>query len=91
MKLSLLTAVVYSVASVQATCWCYDIIHSNKRPYKPSTPANDAATRQACEHWKFKPHSSPLVCDANKGPKAINAGQWGATCVNFGAKAGTCN
>ncbi|KAK2033091.1 hypothetical protein LX32DRAFT_635728 [Colletotrichum zoysiae] len=74
MKLSILTAVVYSAVSVQATCWCYNIVHqTNRYPYKATTPSNNEATRYACQHWGKTPYSGSgaLVCDVH-----VNVGQW---------------
>ncbi|KAK2005306.1 hypothetical protein LZ32DRAFT_546342 [Colletotrichum eremochloae] len=89
MKLSLLTAVVYAVANVQATCYCYDWQVSNKRPYKSIPIRRDEATRYACQHFRFDPVSGSggLVCN---GARSLAPANWKAACNQYGARGGVC-
>ncbi|EFQ36818.1 hypothetical protein CGRA01v4_14147 [Colletotrichum graminicola] len=89
MKLSVLTAAVYAVTSVQATCYCYNTAVSNKRPYHSVILRSDDATRYACQHWGYEPVSGSggLVCH---GATGLSLANWKAACNKYGAKEATC-
>ncbi|KAK2058103.1 hypothetical protein LY76DRAFT_69295 [Colletotrichum caudatum] len=89
MKLSLLTAAFYAVASVQASCYCYDWQVSNKRPYKSVVVRKDEATRYACQRWGYHPvtGNGGLVCE---GARSLSLSNWKAACSAQGARGGTC-
>ncbi|KAK2016437.1 hypothetical protein LZ32DRAFT_669479 [Colletotrichum eremochloae] len=76
-KLSLLTAAVYAVASVQATCYCYDWHVSPKPPYKSIATRVDSATRAACSVWGHQAvqGSSGLICN---GARSLSLANWKA-------------
>ncbi|KAK2036854.1 hypothetical protein LZ31DRAFT_510536 [Colletotrichum somersetense] len=89
MKLSLLIAAVYAVASVQATCYCYDWKVRNKRPYDTILIRRDEATRYACQRWGYDPVSGNggLVCNE---ARSLSPANWKAACNEHGARGSTC-